>query len=116
MPPRLTITISHATVHHPNFPAHSKENSVRYNSDIPATLISIVLAIFVLLMILLPLDLSEAPKTIQPGDQITVLSGNTVILDGKPCQENKAGFVSLTSPEGKQQWQSCLVGFSHHIN
>ncbi len=103
MPPRLTITISHALIHHSKF-QHVKRRNMRNDSDIPATLISIVLAIFILLMILLPLDLSEAPKTIQPGDKITVLSGNTVILDGKPCQENKAGFVSLTSPEGKQQW------------
>lgn len=44
------------------------------------------------------------PTDLKPGNAIFVLTGNTVIQEGKPCQENKAGFISPTSPNGSNNW------------
>jgi len=65
----------------------------------------IFLAISVAVWFLLMMGFSKPPADIQPGDEIVVLSGITVLNeDGQPCQLNWAGFVSPTSPEGTQSW------------
>ncbi|KKT36438.1 MAG: hypothetical protein UW35_C0029G0008 [Candidatus Collierbacteria bacterium GW2011_GWF2_44_15] len=76
----------------------------------------IVIAFFALMIallfgILFPVSLLDAPTNIEPGDGIVVLSGQTILADGQPCQENRAGFVSLTSPEGKQSWYKLPTWF-----
>jgi len=44
------------------------------------------------------------PDNLKPGDEIAVMTGKTVMLNGLPCAENSHGFVSPTSPEGTLGW------------
>ncbi|HCQ31755.1 TPA: hypothetical protein DIU27_05280 [Candidatus Collierbacteria bacterium] len=44
------------------------------------------------------------PAILKPGDEIAVMTGKTVILDGQPCAENNHGYVSPTGPEGTLGW------------
>lgn len=39
-----------------------------------------------------------------PGDPVVVLTGQTVIYHGTPCQIGNPGFISPTDPENKLRW------------
>lgn len=67
------------------------------------TIPSIIVGIVLLLIILLPMELSSTPD-IKPGEEIAVLSGKTILIDGKPCQENTRGWVAFSGPEGELAW------------
>ncbi len=47
---------------------------------------------------------STEPTDLKPGDPVYLLSGQTVIQAGRPCQENQAGFISPTSKEASRIW------------
>ena len=56
-------------------------------------------------------SMADTPPIVEPGDEIVVLSGQTIVLDGRPCQENRQGFISFTSPEGTQSWHKSSSWF-----
>lgn len=47
---------------------------------------------------------NSAPTDLAPGDQVVLLTGQTVIQDGKPCQQSIPGFISPTGPDNENSW------------
>lgn len=47
---------------------------------------------------------NSAPSNLAPGDQVVLLTGQTVIQDGKPCQQSIPGFISPTGPDNENNW------------
>jgi len=77
----------------------------------------IITAIVIVFGILLPVELSDAPRDLKPGDEIFVLTGQTVLEDGKVCQQYYHAQISPTSPENKQTWHrlSTLLFPTHRM-
>ncbi|EKD79809.1 MAG: hypothetical protein ACD_40C00291G0006 [uncultured bacterium] len=67
-------------------------------------LVAIVIEVAVLSAVGMFADQNRLPKDFKPGDSVLILTGQTIIQDGKPCQENKAGFISPTSKTGRNKW------------
>lgn len=66
-------------------------------------LLAIFLAVFTVSLILLS-NLSDKPENLKPGDPVAILTGQTIMVEGQPCQENTLGFVSPTGPNKEKYW------------